>query len=65
MVWIFAASGVLAIALSMVTLVLSQRQKTSSQTLNRWIVATGLVWVLTIMVLCAVIIELLNGAGQI
>jgi hypothetical protein len=64
MIWIFPLSGGLAMVLSMVTLVLSQRKSTPDRLLNRWTVATAVAWVVTIMVLCVYIIMFINGFGR-
>jgi hypothetical protein len=65
MIWVFLASGVLAIVLSVMTVVLSQRQERSGQLLKRWAVAAGMAWVLTIAVLCVLMILFVNGFGRI
>jgi hypothetical protein len=63
MIWIFSLSGGLAMALSIVTLVLSQRKSTPDRLLNRWAVTTAVAWVMTIMVLCVYMIMFFNGFG--
>ena len=58
---LFLISGVLAILLSLITLVLSQRKSTPDRSLRGWAVASAVVWVFTIMWLCGMIITLINS----
>src|SRR5687768_14378048 len=64
MIWIFPLSGGLAMVLSIVILVLSQRKSTPDRLLNRWAVATAVAWVVTIMVLCVYMIMFINGLAD-
>jgi hypothetical protein len=63
MVWIFPICGGLAMVLSMIMLVLSQRKSTPDRLLHRWAVAAAVAWGVTLMMLCVLIIEFVNGFG--
>jgi hypothetical protein len=62
--WFFLVSGVLAIALSMMILILSQRKTTPERWLSRLAIAAAMAWAFTIMALCVIIITIINGASR-
>jgi hypothetical protein len=63
--WFFLVSGVLAIVLSMMILVLSQRKTTPNQWLSRLAIAAAVAWAITIMALCGIIVMIINGVSRI
>jgi hypothetical protein len=63
--WFFLVSGVLAIVLSVIILVLSQRKTTPDRWLHRLAIAAAVAWAFTIMALCVLIITITNGLSRI
>jgi hypothetical protein len=60
MFWIFPVSGGLALLLSGVTFVLSQRNSTPDRLVNHWAIATAVAWAVTSLEVCTFVILLYN-----
>jgi hypothetical protein len=65
--WGFEAliGGVLAIALTVTTLILSQRKSMSERSIRSWFVVTACAWVFTFVASCVVLMMFANGISRI